>query len=264
MSANRVEFANLNNPRCVAARNTWMGKLQGLFDGRQVEGVFNLEGYQCVATSNMMEDPRRWLDEILADLAAHADLALDQQVFRPLIVRTRMYTVHFIDAILGAEVFDLDGQLNWQAHALKTPVGQLQEPDLENNPTWRKAQAIALDFVSRNLALPLYEMPTLSSPLNIAMNLYGGDFLITMLDDPPAARHDLRVITDLILTLHRWYRDHVPLAQLQSAASPHRCKPPGFDQICGCSTHVISGDQYARFIAPLDEEILATFPQGGM
>jgi hypothetical protein len=107
-------------------------------------------------------------------------------------------------------------------------------------------------------------MPTLSSPLNIALNLYGGDFLMTMLDDPPAARHDLRVITDLIVTLHRWYMTHVPLAQLQSAASPHRCKPPGFGQVCGCSTHVISGDQYAQFIAPLDEEILGTLPQGGM
>ena len=27
---------------------------------------------------------------------------------------------------------------------------------------------------------------------------------------------------------------------------------------------MISGDQYAQFIAPLDEEILATLPQGGM
>jgi hypothetical protein len=158
----------------------------------------------------------------------------------------------------------VDGQGNWQAHNLKTPIGQLQRPDLENNPTWRKAQAIALDFVSRGVSLPLYEMPTLSSPLNIAMNLYGGEFLMAMLDDPSAARHDLRVITDLIVTLHRWYLAHVPSVQLQSVACPHRCQPSGFNQICGCSTHVISREQYAQLIAPLDDEILATFPHGGM
>jgi hypothetical protein len=264
MSANSMELSNLNDPRCVTARNVWMAKLQGLFDGRQVEGVFNLDGYEPVATTNILENPKRWLDEILADLAAHTDLALDPHVFRPLIVRTRMYTVHFIDAILGAQVYDLDGQCNWQSHVLSTPVGQLPEPDLENNPTWRKAQAIALDFVSRGLALPLYEMPTLSSPLNIALNLYGGEFLVAMLDDPPAACHDLRVITDLIIALHRWYLAHVPSAQLQPVACPHRCQPPGFNQICGCSTHMLSGDQYAQFIAPLDEEILAVFPHGGM
>ena len=212
MSAYSVDLTRLNDPRCVQPRDAWMGKLQGLFDGRPVEGVFNLDGYESVATSNMMENPRQWLDEVLADVAAHADLALDQQVFRPLIVRTRMYTVHFINAILGADVYDLDGQCNWQANVLKTPVGQLQPPDLENNVTWSKARAIALDFVSRGVSLPLYEMPTLSSPLNIALNLYGGEFLVAMLDNPAAARHDLRVITDLIVTLHRWYMAHVPLA----------------------------------------------------
>jgi hypothetical protein len=264
MTPTDTDLSVLNSPRHIAARDAWMRKLQGLFDGQDVPGVFDLNGYMGVWKSSILKDPKRWLDEVLADLAAHADLIVDQNQFRPLVVRTKMYQVHFIDAILGAAVFDLDGNNNWQAHPLKTPVGALRPPDLKNNPTWNLAQQVAQDFLSRRLALPIYEIPTLSSPLNIALNLYGEEFLIALLDDPPAARHDLRVITDLIVTLHRWYIAHIPTPQRQPVTTPERCQPPGFGQICGCSTHVLSGQQYADFIAPLDEEILATHPHGGM
>jgi len=259
-----LDLGILNDPQRLAARQAGIAKLQQVFDGKEVILPPEINGYAGVARTSILQDHRRWLDEVLADLAAHADLLLDPAIFRPLVVRPRIYVVHFIDAILGAEVYDLDGTNNWQAHVLKTAVGTLQPPDLEKNPTWQLAKAVTYDFLSRKLTVPFIEMPTLSSPLNIALNLYGDAFLMAMLEDPDAARHDLRVITDLIATLHRWYIANVPSVQLQPVATPHRCKPSGFGQICGCSTQLLSGQQYAEFIEPLDEEILSVHPHGGM
>jgi hypothetical protein len=104
----------------------------------------------------------------------------------------------------------------------------------------------------------------LSSPLNIALNLYGQRFLIAMIKDPEAAHRDLRLITDVIVTLHRWFQEAIPFVQLQMIATGGRCQPPGYGQLCGCSTHLISGASYAEFIAPLDDEILSLYPNGGM
>ncbi|MCL2646240.1 MAG: hypothetical protein FWD61_04435 [Phycisphaerales bacterium] len=267
MSTSTIDLGILNDPRRLAARRAGMEKLQGVFEGKNVGRVPEINGYAGVARTSILQDHRQWMDEVLADLARHADLILDAEVggvFRPLVIRPRIYMVHFIDAILGAEVYDLDGTLNWQARVLEGPVGTLRPPELEKCPTWRLAKEVVRDFLSRKLALPFLEMPTLSSPLNIAMNLYGEAFLMAMIEDPDAARRDLRVITDLIVTLHRWYIANVPSIQLQPVATPHRCQPPGFGQICGCSTHLLSGKQYAEFIEPLDEEILAVHPRGGM
>src|ERR1035437_1421138 len=152
-----MPLENLNAPHLIAARDAGFQKLQALFEGSAADGVINLDGYAGAWNTSILKDPRRWLDEVLADLDAHADVLLDPAAFRPLVIRTRMYIVHFVDAILGAEVFDLDGTNNWQAHPLKTPVGALQPPELENNPTWNLARQVALDFLSRNLALPIFE-----------------------------------------------------------------------------------------------------------
>jgi hypothetical protein len=104
----------------------------------------------------------------------------------------------------------------------------------------------------------------LSSPLNIALNLYGQEFLAAMLAEPGAARHDLRVIAAVIRRLHRWFQANVPLAQLQMVETKGRIQPPGHGQLCGCSTQLLSPDQYRRFIAPLDDGILSLYPGGGM
>ena len=78
------------------------------------------------------------------------------------------------------------------------------------------------------------------------------------------ARRDLRVITDLIKELHLWYRTQVPLEQMQTVESCGRIMPPGFGQICGCSTQLLSAPLYREFVAPRDAEILSLHPRGGM
>jgi hypothetical protein len=85
-----------------------------------------------------------------------------------------------------------------------------------------------------------------------------------MLCDPEAARHDLEVISDTISWLHRWYLNNIPLAQLRMVETYGRVQTEGYGQLCGCSTHLLSTEQYRTAIAPFDDDILSIYPHGGM
>jgi hypothetical protein len=170
--------------------------------------------------------------------------------------------VHFSDHLLGAHVFLLDGE-SWQVHPLDAPVGSLQAPDLQVHPTWQRIQAFTCAFLERDLPAVIFGLPTIASVLNVAVNLYGDRILLAMLADPNAARHDLRVISDVLCDLHRWYRATVPAEQLQCILPNGRCQPPGYGQLCGCTTQLISGETYRDFVAPLDDELLSLYPGGG-
>ena len=130
--------------------------------------------------------------------------------------------------------------------------------------TWALAKRTAKAFVEADVKLPLFSTSILSSALNIFINLYGQDGLIAMMEEPEAAEHDLKMINDLIRTLHKWYREHIPAQQLQPVCSSGRTQPPGSGQLCGCTTQLISGELYEEFIAPLDDRLLSVYPHGGM
>jgi hypothetical protein len=187
---------------------------------------------------------------------------LDPIVFRPLTVEPWPYGVHFIDRMFGCQVYYYED--NWWAHPLRSTIGQLQPPDLTTDDTWRLARELALGFLARGATVPFYALPVIASPLNILVNLYEQDVLETMLTSPTAVRHDLKIITDLLCELHRWYLTHLPNEQLQPVAATGRCQPPGYGQLCGCTTHLLSGGMYRDLIAPWDDQVLTVYPYGGM
>ena len=43
-----------------------------------------------------------------------------------------------------------------------------------------------------------------------------------------------------------------------------RTQPPGFGQLCGCTTQLLSPRHYREFVAPFDAELLGGYPHGGM
>jgi hypothetical protein len=165
--------------------------------------------------------------------------------------------------MFGAEVFELSPG-NWQSRVLTTPVGSLAPVDLDADETWAQERRLVKAFLDSGVTVPIYGLPTLSSALNIALNLYGEAILVAMLVEPEAARHDLRTINDLICRLHRWYIAHLPAEQLQPVVSWARTQPPGFGQLCGCACQLLSAEQYAEFVAPYDDELLSVYPHGGM
>lgn len=257
--------AALNDPARIAERDMWFDRMRSIFDG--VEDDFNrshafaLQGVVPRADMSLAyTDPEEWTLQCLELLAEN--LPDTTKRFAPPCVEYPIYGVHFIDRMFGADVYFYEDQ--WNARYLDTPVGQLKMPDLETDETWALARRSAEAFLAADVKLPLFGMPTLSSALNIMVNLYGEEALVAMLDDEEAALHDLTIINDLIRALHRWYREHIPSQQLQPVISWERTQPPHSGQLCGCTTQLLSGALYGEMIAPLDDALLGDYPRGGM
>lgn len=246
----------------LLARKANIERLTSLYAGEALVSPFYLQGVSGKADVDLYTNPQGWLDEALADLASRAASILDPVVFRPLSIEPWPYGVHFIDRMFGCQVYYYED--NWWAHPLRSPIGTLQHPDLTIDDTWRLARELALGFIARGVTVPFYALPVIASPLNILVNLYEQDVLEAMITSPAAVHHDLRIITDLLCELHRWYRMHIPAEQLQPVAASGRCQPPGYGQICGCTTHLLSTSMYETFIADLDAEVLAVYPNGGL
>ncbi|MBQ4620166.1 MAG: hypothetical protein IJB25_09885 [Clostridia bacterium] len=256
----------LNDEAAIQKRDLWFSRLQNLFDGKKdafnEKHIYTVSGI-CPRPADPFlpyTHPEDWVIECLELLALAPETQSNR--FVPPCVEYPIYGVHFIDKMFGADVFFKDGQ--WNARYLKTPIGSLKMPDLETDETWALARRATKAFLDADVRLPLFGLPTLSSALNIMVNLYGGEALIAMIEEEEAAKHDLAVINDLIRTLHRWYIKTVPAKQLQPVISWERTQPPGFGQLCGCTTQLLSGEMYARLIAPLDDALLGDYPNGGM
>jgi len=256
----------LTRPDHMDNRNRWMNRLQHVFDGvpddYNSQYVFTLDGCYGQSQTSIYANPEQWVDDCLADLASKAEQSLTADYFRPLCVECGIYGVHFVDKLLGAHVYEDHGQ--WQADALSTPIGELTYPDLENNKTWDIAKRAAQAFAQSGVTVPFFGMPTLSSPLNIAVNLYGEDILVEMMTQPEKAQKDLAVIAKLISDLHLWYMENIGEDRRQQVVAGHRTQPYGYGQICGCTTQLVSPSVYKELIAPLDESILSLYPHGGM
>lgn len=257
------EFATLLKPDLVTIRERHIGRLTRLFAGEDdKDTAFVLYGEQRRLDGTRIQDPRVEVGNILRELASQADSLRDELVFRPLALECDIYGVHFVDKIFGADVFDLDG--SWQVRLLKQSVGNLASPDLDRNATWRKAQEIAKAFLDASVTVPFFSLPTIASALNVGVNLYGQELLAAMLADSEAVHHDLGVINQTLRAIHRWYRKILPPSQLQPVVGASRTQPPGFGQLCGCTTQLLSEQQYRVFVASLDAGLLGEYPHGGM
>lgn len=259
--------AILNDSKLIACREQWFSRLTNLFasapDPYNDRYVFTVDGIvprPDDADVSPYTDPEDWVITCLELLAAQADCV--EERFCPPCVEYPIYGVHFIDRMLGGHVYLHAGQ--WHTDYLKTPVGSLEMPDLGTDETWNLARRAAEAFLSADVKLPLFGLPTLSSALNILVNLYGEEALAAMYEDEDAVRHDLAVINDLIRALHRWYIENIPAEQLQPVISWSRTQPRGFGQLCGCTTQLLGTDLYRELIAPLDDALLGEYPNGGM
>lgn len=252
----------LNSEKLISKRNELFNCLENLYNGKNERNTFNLWGKVYIPDVNPYEDIEKYIDEALKMLADDAEAILDDEVFRPLAIEFGLYGVHFIDKIFGAEVFFQDGQ--WYNHTIKSEVGELRAPDLDKDETWALAKKTAELFVKAGVKLPVFGLPTIASALNIAVNLYGEEILVMLYTEPEKAYHDLKIINDVLIYIHKWYIKTLPTQQLQPVVSWLRTQPFGYGQICGCTTQLVSPNVYEEIIAPLDEELLSVYPNGGM
>lgn len=256
----------LNRPDLIAKRDEWYARLENIFDGKRSawndENVLILKGMVANSRIDAVQEPEAWVEDCLEDLARRVEEADTDLYFCPMCLQFGAYGVHYIDKMLGAEVFFQDGQ--WYNRYLTSPIGELRAPDLDTDPTWAATKRAVKAFVEADVALPIFGLPTIASVLNIAVNLYGQEILVEMIADPDNARQDLETITDLQCRLHRWCIDHLPASQLQAVLPWERFQPPGYGQLCGCTCQLISGELYGEMIAPLDDRLLSVYPKGGM
>jgi hypothetical protein len=254
----------LNEAALVAQRDRWFDRLQGVFDGTYREPIaFVLDGVRGRGVCDPYAEPERWVDECMADIAANrAALAANEEKFVPVCVEFGLYGVHYIDRIFGSNVYFKSGQ--WYNDYLTTPIGELRDPDLEHDETFQLSLRAARRFAEVGGELTLFGLPTIASTLNIAINLYGQEILMAMLEEPEAARADLETINRTLVRIHKAFMEILPPRQLQPVISWARTQPPGYGQICGCSTQLLSGELYREMIADLDEDVLRAYPNGGM
>lgn len=261
MNANTRKI--LTDKHLTDCQDSWFQKLEALFDRGEGSPItlMGIHGEAC-DPALIYRNPVQWVEEALENLASQIPTAPFRQAFVPLCIESALYGVHFVDKIFGAEVFFQDGQ--WYNHYLNREVGSLEKPDLKENETWQLAKQAALAFLAQETTVPLFGLPTIASSLNISVNLYGEEMLAAMLTDPEDARHDLQIINDVLMEIHRWYLDHIPLHRLQPVISWARTQPPGYGQICGCTTQLVSADLYEELVYPLDNALLGVYPKGGM
>ncbi len=253
----------LNDPALLAYYERGYQMLRDFYAAEHPAPLRIGSRYNGEAAVDIYTEPERWVDEAICQLAQQVQPMMEGEFFGHLAIENWIYGVHFTDRVLGAEVFYKEETGMWNPRYLTTEIGTLQKPDLETNETWQLAQRIARAYLRWDVRGVLLVPPVIASPLNVAVNLYGAEFLIAMLEEPEKAKHDLRVITDVQKEMHQWYRDNIPEAQLQMICGC-RIQPPGYGQICGCSTHLVSPALYEEFVMPLDDELLGVYPHGGM
>ena len=257
----------LNRPDLIARQDAWFERLQQVFDNGGNEPVwenaFALNGIIGVGKHDLFTEPELWAEDCLEDLADRYEVMLDEDCFRPLCFNLMdIYGVHYVDKMFGAHVYYMHDQ--WYNDVLETPIGTLKKPDLETDEVWALTKRIVNAFLAADVALPLFSMPVIASVLNISVNLYGAEILMEMLTDPENAMKDLVTINDFLCELHGYFRSMIPEKQLQPVVAWARAQPPGYGQLCGCTSHLISGELYEEMIAPLDDKLLGVYPNGGL
>ena len=261
-----VDIDILNDAELLEQKKRYMQRLDSVFHLEKAKEQETFRLNVCLGNSvvDMYREPENWVESCLEDLALQYKTMRRNSQYCPLILMGKPYSVHFTDRIFGSEVFFNERSGEWYNKNIGRKVGTLKNVDLETDETWNLAQRITWAFKNTGVKGIYFSMATISSPLNTLINLYGSGVLMDMLLEPEAVRHDLEVITQTQEAMHFWYEKQIEEDQLQCTTAVIRLQPPGYSQLCGCSTQLISPDLYDSLIRPYDERILKAHSNGGM
>jgi hypothetical protein len=202
-----------------------------------------------------------WLKASVDAIEAGLEAAAHPVTFRPLMIEFWPLGVHFVDALFGARVYETGD--NFWSDPLPGGLADLSPIDVAAHPlvTW------AMEVIARLMGdLPpqvQLATPVFASPLNIAVNILGERCLTDLSAPGPGELRGMAAITDAIASLHLLARERFPGERLRFYASSGRYAPDGFGHICGCTTQLVGPETYARYVAPLDAQVLAVYPEGG-
>ena len=127
---------------------------------------------------DMLRQPELWLEHTLSDMAGRLDEAADPVNFRPLCLELDCLGVHYVDALLGAEVRFHEGQV-WN-DPLPCRPGDLPAPDLSRSEVLRASLRLARLAVEATRGMLPIAIPVTSCPINVGLNLFGERLLEAM------------------------------------------------------------------------------------
>ncbi len=254
-------------------KHTWARhrrRFAALYAGEPVNGLIAIDGRMCGSSHglwgtnepDMLSEPREWLADVFADMAANAGAAADPVTFRPLVLEVDAFGTHFIDALFGARVYFHEGEA-W-SEPLGCEVGELESPDLSHSSVLTAALDLAGMAVEASPEEIIVANPVLSAPVNIGINLFGQRLLEALVLDPDGARRALGIITDVIRHCMQAFARVIPTERRGNSVACNRYAPPGYGFIDGCADQLVSARHYAEFFAPLDARLLGVYPGGGM
>lgn len=245
-------------------------RFAALYAGEPVEGLIAIDGRMCGGSHglwgtnepDMLEEPRDWLADVFADMAANAEAAADPYTYRPLVLEMDAFGTHFVDALFGASVYFHEGEA-W-SEPLDRGVDELEMPDLSRSPVLAAALDLAAMAVETAPRQIIISNPVLSAPVNIGINLFGQRLLEALVLDPQGAKRALGIITDVIRHCMEAFARLIPVECRGNSVACNRYAPPGYGFIDGCADQLVSARHYAEFFAPLDARLLGVYPGGGM
>ena len=242
-------------------------RLRGICQGKRLPSVITIAPYQVSVPQWGEYDVEEWLDDACNRLAEQRDLLADTINYRPLSLSVNRAGHHFVGAALGCRMGEdasgtmvvlPEGRLSWDEQTFYVP-------DPLGCPLVREALEVVdriLDITKGRIPI---ELPHIPSPLMLAVDLFGEEFLIALADeDIEPSRRLLEELTLFGERLAATFIQRFPDAPLRGYyTGGWNLMPLGYSCLLGCTTQLVSPTTYAELIADLDQRLLGRPWQGG-
>ncbi len=243
---------------------------QGLLDlcrGIQPSHVITIAPCQVSVPPWGDYDLDKWLAIAIRTLVEHRDALADPVNYRPFSFSVNRAGHHFVSAALGCQI-GVDGsgapsivpetRLTWDDGSFHLPAPM-------ECALVREALEVAARILDATGGRVPIELPHIPSPLLLAVDLFGEDFLMSLGDnDGRGSRHCLEALTRFGEDLLTLFVERFPLAPWKGYfTGGWNLMPTGFTCLLGCTTQLISPSTYRQLVADLDQRLLGAPWRGG-
>jgi len=137
-------------------------------------------------------------------------------------------------------------------------------PDLDHEPIIERVLRFVQKMIEYSDGLFYIAHQVVNAPLIIAVDLQREDFLMAMLAEPGATRHDLKIISQVFAYMQERIVSIVPPNQLIPYIGDNCFTPPRHAIIDGCTTQLVSAEIYAELIEPIDSRLISFYYRKAM
>lgn len=198
-----------------------------------------------------------WLTQALAEMRGMAAAFRDRVTYRPFALSLALHDLHFPAALAGCPVHQNDGRIWWTPLSkLGAGIEDFRAPDLDRHPGFQEMiRQLRLIVEATNGRIPV-EIPYVSEPLLLAVDLFGEEFLMLLAAEPGLADRFLDKLTAFILDMRLRFLKAAADAPLMPHGSCGRPMPERYNLLYECTTQLISGDAYKGHLLERDRNLM--------